>query len=166
MVTSLRDFSGAVLALAFFIPRLGLLSFFAMKHGPCICVLPLPGTQCRLFIRTLWVSGDGGDGGGGARPQLVSACCVATAGSDAIAVRVVDPSHCGAYDLDPEPVHGYLIRPKSHKIQSSIFAQSTLTRTTSFLPPHTAIEAHFYRWRAQAKRPPHSRTFARLGIPC
>jgi hypothetical protein len=101
-----------VLALAIYTPRLGLLSFYAMKHGPCIRVVPLPGTQCQLFTRTLWVSGDGGDGdgggggGGGARPRLVAACSVATAGSDAIEVRVVDPSHRGADDLDPEPVVG------------------------------------------------------------
>ena len=36
--------------LAIFAPQLGLISFYAMKHGPCVRIVPIPfGSQCQIY---------------------------------------------------------------------------------------------------------------------
>ena len=38
------------LSLAIYAPQLGLLSFYAMKHGPCLRIVPIPsGSQCQIY---------------------------------------------------------------------------------------------------------------------
>jgi Rab3 GTPase-activating protein regulatory subunit N-terminus len=37
-------------SLAIYAPQLGLLSFYAMKHGPCLRIVPIPcGSQCQIY---------------------------------------------------------------------------------------------------------------------
>lgn len=38
------------ISLAIYAPQLGLLSFYAMKHGPCLRIVPIPcGSQCQIY---------------------------------------------------------------------------------------------------------------------
>ena len=42
--------SNLYLSLAIYAPQLGLLSFYAMKHGPCLRIVPIPsGSQCQIY---------------------------------------------------------------------------------------------------------------------
>ncbi len=44
--------ASASLCLAIYAPQLGLVSFYAMKHGPCLRVVPVPvGSLCQLYTR-------------------------------------------------------------------------------------------------------------------
>lgn len=42
--------SSTYLSLAIYAPQLGLLSFYGMRHGPCLRIVPIPsGAQCQIY---------------------------------------------------------------------------------------------------------------------
>lgn len=44
------------LSLAIYAPQVGLLSFYAMKHGPCLRIVPIPsGSQCQIYTTVDWL---------------------------------------------------------------------------------------------------------------
>ena len=56
--SSCRKEDRQYLSLAIYAPQLGLLSFYAMKHGPCLRVVPIPfGSQCQMYSTVEEING-------------------------------------------------------------------------------------------------------------
>jgi hypothetical protein len=88
------------LSLAIYAPLLGVLTLYAMRHGPCLRVLPV-GPQCQIFTtihfgharaRCFLARADHSNGGGGGGTFKMK-----------VVVTVIDPYQVGPEDFDPIP---------------------------------------------------------------